>query len=101
MRLSRPRVLLRVVLLAVGGAFMLWRALEGRRALESLRGSEAALASRLSLVWALMGVLALVTAATAAFALRPRRRRRPLELGSAPQDPARPGAPPPRETDSR
>lgn len=86
MRLSRPRIALRVALLAVGGTYMLWRALEGRRALETLQGSDAVLASRLALIWALMGVLALVTAATAAFSLRRRRRRGTLQLGGTRRD---------------
>ncbi len=87
---------LRVALLAAGGAFMLWRALEGRRAASTLEGSDAVLASRLALVWALVGVLALVTAATAALSLRPRRRGGTLRLGSEPRHeaPASDGSPP-------
>ena len=73
---------LRVGLLAAGGGFMLWRALEGRRAASTLEGSGAVLASRLALVWALVGVLALVTAATAALSLRPHRRGGTLRLGA-------------------
>ena len=96
---------LRVALLLAGGGFMLWRALEGRRALPTLEGSDATLASRLALVWALMGVLALVTAAMAALSLRPRRHGGALHLGtrthgrgaptegSAPGPSSRPGPP--------
>ena len=70
MRLSRPRVLLRAVLLAVGGAFMLWRAWEARAAGAAAEGGEAALLSRVALVEALVGALALVAAGVALLALR-------------------------------
>lgn len=80
MHLTPARVALRAVLLAVGGAFMLWRAAEAHHAARTLAGAEAALASRLTLVWALVGALALVTAAGAALSLLPRRHRTSLGL---------------------
>ena len=50
--------------------------------------SGALLGSRLALVWALVGALALVTAAGAALSLRRRRRRATLHLdGDASQRP--------------
>jgi membrane protein implicated in regulation of membrane protease activity len=81
---SRPRVALRAALLTLGGGFMLWRAFDARRAAQALEGADAALASRMALVWALVGALALVTAAAAALALRPRRRHRSLRLDDLP-----------------
>ncbi|GEJ56271.1 hypothetical protein [Anaeromyxobacter diazotrophicus] len=94
MRLSRSRVALRAALLAAGGGFMLWRAAEARRAARALEGGEAALASRMALVWALVGALALLTAAAAALALRPRRRQKSLRLDDLPG--ARGGGPRPQ-----
>jgi hypothetical protein len=82
--LSRPRVALRVALLATGGGFMLWRAVEAHRAAYTLEGADAALASRMALVWALVGALALLAAAAAALALRPRHRRKSLRLDDLP-----------------
>jgi hypothetical protein len=80
-RLSRPRVALRVALLAVGGAYMIWRGAEARSALGPLGGGEALLGSRLALVWILMGALALLTAAGGALSLRRRPPKRTLRLG--------------------
>jgi hypothetical protein len=80
-RLSRSRVLLRVSLLSVGGAFMLWRAVEAWRASAALDGAASALQQRVALVEALIGVLALLTAGGAALSLRKRRRRASLQLG--------------------
>ncbi len=81
MRLSRPRVLLRAALLAVGGAFMLWKAAGTHRAAAQAGGADGVLLSRLALVWALVGVLALAAAAMALLALRERPRRHTLHLG--------------------
>jgi hypothetical protein len=78
---------LRLALLTVGGVFMLLRALEAHRAARGLAGSEAALQGRVALVWALVGVLALLTAASAALSLRARAPRKMLRLG----DVERPG----------
>ncbi|HEX8908166.1 MAG TPA: hypothetical protein VF805_03125 [Anaeromyxobacteraceae bacterium] len=91
MLLSRSRLALRAALLAVGGGYMLWRAVEALRAARALQGAEAALASRMAVLWGLMGALALFTAAAAALALRPRRRRKSLHL----DDLRRGGGPPP------
>jgi membrane protein implicated in regulation of membrane protease activity len=90
-RLSRSRLALRAALLAVGGGYMLWRALEALRAARALEGPEAALASRMAVLWGLVGALALLTAAAAALALRPRRRQKSLRL----DDLRRGGGPPP------
>lgn len=97
MRLSPSRVLLRAALLGVGGAFMFWRALEARRAAATLEGAgtggDALLFSRLSLVFGLVGLLALLAAGMALAALRPRRRKPSLSLPEGPPPPAPPGGP--------
>ncbi len=93
MRLSRSRLWLRITLLSVGGAFMLWRAAESRSAARSLQGGPALLEQRLALVSLLMGLLALLTAAGSALALRRRPPRRGLGLGGPP------GAAPSRDAD--
>lgn len=59
---------------------MLWKALAATRAARALVGAEALLLQRMALVEALVGALALGAAAFAAAALRPRRRRRSLDL---------------------
>ena len=90
MRLSRPRVLLRIALLVTGGVFMLWRALEAWRASGELEGGPAALQSRMALLAALIAVLALFTALGAALSLRERKRGGSLRLGSPPPAPREP-----------
>jgi len=89
-RLSRGRLLLRVGLLLVGGAFMAWRALEAWRAAAGQSGAGRVLAERLALVMALVGLLALLTAGAVAWQLRHRDRRRSLHLSG----PREPGSPP-------
>lgn len=89
-RLSRPRVLLRAGLLAVGAGFMWWRSALSWRAARTLPGDPGILQGRLALVFALMGLLALLTAGVALGSLRPRRRHPTLKLGGAP----RPGSNP-------
>jgi hypothetical protein len=90
-RLSRPRVLLRTALLVLGGSFMLWRAAQAWHASGELEPGPAALQSRVALVEALVGCLALVTALAAAGSLRRRRRESTLRLrrepSSAPETP--------------
>ncbi|BDG08201.1 hypothetical protein [Anaeromyxobacter paludicola] len=81
MRMTLQRVLLRVALLCAGGAFMLWRAAEARRAARLLGGAEATLLQRIALVEALVGALALLTGAAVALSLRRRRPRKLLRLG--------------------
>ena len=81
MRLSRPRVLLRAALLFTGGAYMLWRAWASWSGAAGLEPSDALLQRRFALVWALVGILALGTAAVAVLSLRRRPRRRTLHLG--------------------
>jgi hypothetical protein len=93
-RLSPTRVAVRVALLAVGGAYMVWRAVEARSASTGPGGGEALIGSRLALVWALVGALALLTAAAAALSLRPRRRSKTLHLGDVPRENGPPGATP-------
>jgi hypothetical protein len=83
--MSRSRLLFRAVLLAAGGAFMLWKAYGATRAARTFAGGDALLLQRIAMIEALVGVLALGAAAIAAAALRPRRRRRSLDL----HDPAR------------
>jgi membrane protein implicated in regulation of membrane protease activity len=87
MRLSRSRLLLRALLLASGSAFMFWRAWHARRAAPAVGGPGALTGSNLALGYAVMGVLALLAAVTAALALRARPPRRA----------SRPGDPPERE----
>jgi hypothetical protein len=76
-------VLLRAVLLLVGGGFMLWRAWETNRGALLESGGDALLLRRMALVEGLVGALALGAAVIAVLALRPRRRRRTLDLGDA------------------
>jgi hypothetical protein len=73
---------------------MAWRALESWRAAARQAGADRVLGERLSLVMALVAVLALLTAAAAAWQLRPRERRRSLHLPGGPEGPTGPGAPP-------
>jgi threonine/homoserine/homoserine lactone efflux protein len=80
-RLSRPRVLLRVALLLAGGLYMLWRAMQVWRASGELEAGAAQLQSRLALLAALIGALALLTALAAALSLRKRNRGGSLRLG--------------------
>jgi hypothetical protein len=90
-RLSRPRLLLRAGLLLLGGGFMLWRAWEARLGARAggLDPGAALLLDRVAWVEALVGLLALATAAVALVSLRRRPRRHLLHLeGAAP----RPGA---------
>lgn len=88
MRLSRTRVLLRVALLTVGGAFLWARAWQSWRGAAEVEGGAAALSARLALVFGLMGLLALVTALVAGLSLRRRRRAPTLRLGANPSPPA-------------
>lgn len=83
MRISRGRLLLRVALLLVGGGFMEWRALETRRAALQQAGADRVLGERLALVMALVGLLALLTAAVVAWQSRRRERRHSLHLDGA------------------
>jgi hypothetical protein len=88
-RLSRTRLALRVVLLSAGGLWLVWRALGAYRAAGALEPGGALLGSRMALVLGLMGVLALLAAASGALALRRRPPRQTLHLGHLP--PGRPG----------
>lgn len=83
-RMSRGRVLLRAALLLVGGAYMLWHALQARRLARLLRAADAVLQERLALVWALVGALAILTGLGVLYMLRPRKRRQSLVLGDRP-----------------
>jgi hypothetical protein len=78
--MTRPRLLLRAILLATGGAFMLWKAFDASREARSLADGDGLLLQRIAIIEALVGVLALGAAAFAAAALRPRRRKRTLDL---------------------
>lgn len=80
MRLSRPRVLLRAALLVTGAGFMFWKAWQSRAASRALEGAEAALAGRIAVVFALVGLLALLTGAVALASLRRRPRVQTLQL---------------------
>lgn len=80
MHLTQGRALLRVLLFALAGAFMLWRAwarLDAGRAL----GADGLALRRLALLEGLLGLLALALALFVARGLRPRARRRLLGLG--------------------
>jgi len=83
-RISRGRLLLRGVLLLVGGAFMGWRAWESRAAAVAGGGPGRALAERIAAVEALVALLAILTGLAALWSLRPRERRHSLHL---PRDP--------------
>jgi hypothetical protein len=87
-RISRGRLLLRVLLLLTGGAFMAWRAWDARRAAQAQTGADRVLGERLALVMALVALLAVLTAGLVAWQMRRRERRHSLHL------PARPPAPP-------
>ena len=65
---------------------MAWRALETRSAALRQSGADRVLGERLSLVMALVGVLAILTAGVVAWQMRRRERRHSLHLG-------RPGSP--------
>ena len=80
MRLTKGRVVLRVLVLASAGGFMLWRASERLGAGRAL-GADGLTLRRLALFEAVLGILALALAVYVAFALRPRARRRRLGLG--------------------
>lgn len=86
MRLSRNRVLLRAVLLVVGGAFMLWKAVDALLAAPHVGGSGGVLLRRVAAVEALIGVLALGAALIALLSLRTKRRKHTLVLRDVPRD---------------
>ncbi|HSN92528.1 MAG TPA: hypothetical protein VLS93_14950 [Anaeromyxobacteraceae bacterium] len=92
MRVSRPRLFLRAVLLAAGGGYMVWHALDLWHGSRGLDPAEALLRQRFALLWALVALVAFVTAAVALFPLRRRAPRRPLHLDrrDAPGPSARP-----------
>jgi hypothetical protein len=81
-RLSRPRVLLRLVLLLVGAGFMAWRGWETEASSREagLAAGQALLLHRVALVEWLLAALALGTAVAAGLALRRRPARRRLGL---------------------
>jgi hypothetical protein len=85
-RLSRPRVLLRLVLLLVGAGFVGWRASETEQAsrVPGLPPGDALLLHRIAAIELLLAVLALGTALAAGLALRRRVSRRQLGLSKAP-----------------
>jgi len=91
-RLSRPRVLLRLALLVVGGAFMWWQAYRAWGASGALDGGAAAFQRNVAVVAALVGTLALLTAAGAALSLKKRRREGSLKLGTPREAPREPPA---------
>ena len=76
-------MLVRAALLAVGGAFMLWKARAASQAARGELGGDALLLRRVALVEGLVGVLALCAAVIAVMTLRVRRRRRTLHLRDA------------------
>jgi hypothetical protein len=93
-RISRPRLLLRIALLLVAAAFMGWKAWEAWRgsAAPGLDPGAALLLHRVALIEALLAVLAIATALAAGLALRTRPHRKLLRLDEAPPGP--PPAPP-------
>lgn len=92
MRLSRSRVLLRLILLLVGAGFMAWKAWDTELSSHAagLAPGGALLLHRIALVELLLAVLALGTAAAAGLALRRRPARR--RLGLITPEPPAPGA---------
>jgi len=96
MRLSRPRIVLRALLLLLGGAVMLWRAQGARsdaRAALASGAENAQLLSRVALVELLVGLLALGAAVLALLALRRRRPRHTLRLSDLGTGASSPGEP--------
>lgn len=87
MKLPKGRVLLRVLLLAGAGVFLLWRAWERFGAGAAL-GDEGLTLRRLALFEAALGAVALALSGFVALALR-RRPRRPLGLGGRSPPPGR------------
>jgi hypothetical protein len=80
-RLSRPRVLLRAVLLVVASGFLLWKAWDASQSASAAAGTPSAvLLSWVALVEALLGALGLVAAGVALNALRTRKRTHTLRL---------------------
>ena len=104
-RLSRSRVLIRAALLWVGGVFMLAKAWAAHRGAGLAEPADAILLTRIALVEALMGALALAAGAVALLSLRRRRRTHTLHLedvasSPGPRGPPRDGAPRPGSTHS-
>jgi hypothetical protein len=97
-RLSRPRVVLRAVLLVFLGGFLAWRAWQtGRSAGEAgLEPGQARLLGGIAVAEAAFAGVALFTAGAVALALRPRARQRLLDLRGPNPKPA-PGLPPAQE----
>jgi hypothetical protein len=93
-RLSRPRVLLRLVLLLVGAGFMGWKAWDTELAscAPAMAPGDALLLHRIAAIELLLALLALGTAVAAGLALRRRTHRRRLGLVDPPpgDDPAPP-----------
>jgi hypothetical protein len=79
-------VVLRVVLLAAGGLWLLARAAQVWRGPGPADPAAAVLQSRLAIVQALVAALALLTAAAAASSLRRRRRAPTLRLREPAED---------------
>jgi hypothetical protein len=75
------------VLLWAGGGWALWWAWRSHGRARALQGAERVLHDRLALVYALVGVLAILTGLVAALAVRRRVRRHTLQLGGQPGDP--------------
>lgn len=79
MRLSRPRVVLRAVLLVAGAAFMLAKAWDAWSGADEA-GPGGVLLRRIAVVEALVAALALAAAVVALVSLRRRPRTRTLRL---------------------
>jgi hypothetical protein len=94
-RLSRPRVLLRLVLLLVGAGFVGWRAWETELASRAagLPAGDALLLHRVAAIELLLALLALGAAGAAGLALRRRVHRRRLGLAD-PRGPVDGAGPP-------
>ncbi len=95
-RLSRPRVLLRLVLLLVGAGFVGWRAWQTEQAsrLAGLPSGDALLLHRIAAIELLLAILALGAALAAGLSLRRRASRRRLGLVDEPPPGDGPGAGP-------
>jgi hypothetical protein len=85
-RISRPRLLLRIALLLVAAGFMAWKAWEARQGslAPGLDPGAALLLHRVALIEALLALLALGTALAAGLALRARPHRKLLKLDGPP-----------------
>ena len=83
MRLSHPRLILRIVLLLSGGLYLLALAVRSGRSAIAFGGAHMKVGLAVSFVGGLVGLMALVTAGLAALSLRRRSPGNALDLAGA------------------